>query len=98
MAAGLPVVAPRDGGPATYVANGSTGQLVDTSDAIALAAGIRAALQLATDPATGDRTRAVVQARFTLDRMARTLAAVYRIAAGASTLALPVDAGAERAA
>ncbi len=98
MAAGLPVVAPRNSGPATYVVNGSTGQLVDTSDAIALGAGVRAALQLATDPATGERTRAIVQARFTLDRMARTLAAVYRIAAGASTLALPVDAGAERAA
>jgi glycosyltransferase involved in cell wall biosynthesis len=93
MAAGLPVVAPLSGGPATYVEPGVTGALVDTNDPRAIAAGIDDALRLAADPRTGERTRAVVDARFTLSRMARTLAAVYRIAAGASTLALTVEEG-----
>jgi glycosyltransferase involved in cell wall biosynthesis len=93
MAAGLPVVAPLSGGPATYVEPGVTGALVDTTDPRAIAAGIDDALRLAADPRTGERTRTVVDARFTLNRMARTLAAVYRIAAGASTLALTVEEG-----
>ena len=93
LAAGLPVVAPLTGGPATYVEPGVTGALVDTTDPRAIAAGIHEVLHLAADPATGERTRGVVEERFTLDRMARTLAAVYRIAAGASTLALTVEEG-----
>ncbi len=93
MAAGLPVVAPLSGGPATYVEPGVTGALVDTTDPGAIAAGIHEALRLAEDAATGERTRSVVDARFTLNRMARTLAAVYRVASGASTLALPVEEG-----
>jgi glycosyltransferase involved in cell wall biosynthesis len=93
MAAGLPVVAPLTGGPATYIEPGVTGALVDTTDPRAIAAGIHEALHLAADPATGERTRSVVDARFTLSRMAHTLAAVYRIAAGASTLALTVEEG-----
>lgn len=92
MAAGLPVVAPNDGGPVTYVEDDVTGALVDTGDVRAIADGIHSALDLAADPLTAGRTRAVVDARFTLARMARTLAAVYRVAAAASTLALPVRA------
>jgi glycosyltransferase involved in cell wall biosynthesis len=95
MAAGLPVVAPQQGGPATYVEDGVTGRLVDTSDIGALAAAIGSALDLSTDPSVAARTRSVVEARFTLERMARTLAAIYRISAGASTLALAVR-GAEQ--
>jgi glycosyltransferase involved in cell wall biosynthesis len=93
MAAGLPVVAPLAGGPATYVEAGRTGTLVDTAHPRAIARGVREALDLARDPSTSQRTRAVVDARFTLGRMARTLAAVYRIAAGARTLTLPVEEG-----
>ena len=93
MAAGLPVVAPQTGGPATYVEPGVTGALVDTTDPRAIAAGIHEALRLAADAGTGQRTRSVVDARFTLSRMARTLAAVYRVAAGAGTLALTVEEG-----
>lgn len=93
MAAGLPVVAPLAGGPATYVEAGVSGSLVNTADPAAIADGIAVALGLARDPHTAERTREVVDSRFTLDRMARTLAAVYRIAAGARTLALPVDPG-----
>ncbi len=98
MAAGLPVVAPRNGGPSTYVADGSTGWLVDTTDVAALAGAIRASLQLAEDPEAARRTRAVVEKRFTLDRMARTLAAVYRSTAARSTRTLPGDVRVGRAA
>ena len=98
MAAGLPVVAPRNGGPPTYVADGRTGWLVDTTDVAALASAIRASLRLAEDPETARRTRDVVEKRFTLDRMARTLAAVYRSTAARSTRTLPGDARVGRAA
>jgi glycosyltransferase involved in cell wall biosynthesis len=91
MAAGLPVVAPQQGGPATYVEDGITGRLVDTADRKALATAIGSALDLSRDPAATQRSRSVVEERFTLERMARTLAAVYRVAAGATTLALPLQ-------
>jgi glycosyltransferase involved in cell wall biosynthesis len=93
MAAGLPVVAPVLGGPATYVEPGRTGALVDTTDAAAIASGVREALALAREPEIAVRSREVVERRFTLDRMARTLAAAYRRAAGVSSLALPVEEG-----
>ena len=91
MAAGLPVVVPRAGGPATYVEDTVTGMIVDTTDPAAIAAGSRRALRLARDPATKVRARNVVDERFTLDRMARTLAAVYRVAAGPRSLAAAVN-------
>lgn len=90
LAAGLPVTAPLVGGPGTYIEPGRTGTLVDTTDIPALAQAVRASLELAADPATADRTRRSVEDRYTVARMARTLAAIYRITAGASTLATPV--------
>jgi glycosyltransferase involved in cell wall biosynthesis len=91
MAAGLPVVAPLAGGPATYVEMGRTGMLVDTSDPAGIAAGLHRALQLAREPGTAARARAVVDERFTLERMARTLAGVYRFAAANRSLRQPVE-------
>ncbi len=91
MAAGLPVVAPSRGGPVTYVEQGRTGLVVDTTDVAVVGAATRSVLDLAREAETARRTRATVEERFTLERMSRTLAAVYRIAAGASGLALPVN-------
>jgi len=98
LAAGLPVTAPRAGGPATYVESGRTGILVDTTDTSALATAIGATLDLATDPDTAEGTRAIVEDRYTLERMAKTLAAVYRVTVGASTLSAPVAITTEAAA
>lgn len=48
MAAGLAVIAPDEGGPATVIADGETGRLFKSRDAASLAAAMRA---LAADPA-----------------------------------------------
>ena len=78
LAAGLPVVAPAAGGPATYVEDGVTGALVDTGTPAGVRDGLRRALELARDhhvrPA---RARALVEQRFTVQAMATALAGVY---------------------
>jgi glycosyltransferase involved in cell wall biosynthesis len=93
MAAGLPVVVPRAGGPATYVDDGMSGVIVDTTDPAAIARGMRACLALARRPETALSTRRAVESRFTLARMAQGLTAVYRIAVAGQTRSLPVAAG-----
>ena len=77
LAAGLPVVAPHGGGPATYVESGTTGVLVDTRMPSEVAAGMHAALDLAPVPGRRERALATVVERFTIEAMARTLGAVY---------------------
>ena len=80
MAAGLVVVAPGNGGPATYVTSGESGVLADTASPEALAAAVVAALDLAASPeadSTAERTMATVRDRFGIDTMAASLAGVY---------------------
>ncbi|QHC65380.1 glycosyltransferase [Rathayibacter sp. VKM Ac-2759] len=80
LAAGLVVVAPAAGGPATYVEDGVTGLLVDTSDTGALARAAGDALDLAGGPLAGaaaERGRAMVAERYTIQAMARALTGVY---------------------
>jgi glycosyltransferase involved in cell wall biosynthesis len=86
MAAGLLVVAPAGGGPATYIVQGDTGFLTRTSDPALLAAAMTDALDALESEAStsGERTRRsreTVAARFTIQAMAATLTDVY---AGAS--------------
>ncbi|MEV8272130.1 glycosyltransferase [Microbacterium sp. NPDC077184] len=89
MAAGLVVVAPDGGGPATYVLDGDTGFLTATWDSARLAEAASAALDRAADAAAdadGDlarRARRIVADRFTIQAMARALAPVYRGVAAA---------------
>ena len=93
MAAGLVVVAPGTGGPATYVTSGESGVLADTASAEALAAAVLSALDLAASPeadSTAERTMATVRDRFGVDRMAATLAGVYE------QVAAPAASGAGR--
>jgi glycosyltransferase involved in cell wall biosynthesis len=91
MAAGLVVVAPGTGGPATYVTSGETGVLADTGSQDALAVAIGEALDLAVVPGadeTSARAMSTVRDRFGIDTMARSLAEVYeQVATGRHTAA-----------
>lgn len=80
MAAGLVVVAPDGGGPATYVAHERTGMLTATWDRGQLEAAVRAALEVAAvaDPSRVDEARALVRDKFTIQAMAAALGPVYR--------------------
>lgn len=87
MAAGLAVVAPDGGGPATYVEEGVTGFLINTGDRGALARAVLAAFDLAQSPfgpEYADRARAMVASSFTIEAMADTLTGVYRDVARSS--------------
>ncbi len=81
LAAGLPVVAPKAGGPATYVEDGRTGRLVDTVDIGQLTRGIHDALDLALVPHRAERAMATIRAKYDIRVMARMLTKVYARAA-----------------
>jgi len=82
LAAGLVVVAPDGGGPATYIDDGVTGFLVDTRSPLSVGAGMTAAFELLGEPGEADRValaRDLVADRFTIEAMAGTLAGVYTV-------------------
>lgn len=80
MAAGLIVVAPNSGGPASYIDHGYTGFLTNTQDPEQLKASITEALRCAFEERTNQRAddaRQVVEANFTIGTMADELSRVY---------------------
>jgi glycosyltransferase involved in cell wall biosynthesis len=84
MAAGLPVIAPDEGGPATLISDGETGRLFRSRDVDSLAAAMRT---LAEDPAERER----------LGRAARLIVADYHPDAVAAQLQLVYERVAPRA-
>ncbi len=77
MATGLAVVAPNAGGPATYVQEGLTGSLADTSSIEDVRAALRRATAARTDEPRARRTSNLVRSSYTIETMAASLAGVY---------------------
>jgi glycosyltransferase involved in cell wall biosynthesis len=84
LAAGLVVVAPDAGGPATYIDDRVTGVLVDTGTPGGVLRGMKAALEIASRDSTArvHAARALVAERFTVQGMAAALDPVYARVAG----------------
>ena len=61
LAAGLSVVGPDRGGPATYIEDGHSGFLADTTDLESLRRGLARAAAARLDPARAARARALVR-------------------------------------
>ena len=79
MAAGNALVASRAGAAGLVVEDGVTGVLVPAGDAAALAAGLEPLMRDVTSAVTmGERGRARVLEKFSLDAEAAAIAAVYR--------------------
>ena len=80
LAAGAAVVVPCRGGPQTYVADGDTGVVCDTSSVTQLHDGVVRARTLVEVPGRADRARDMVRTSLSIERMAEALAGVYRSA------------------
>ena len=77
LAAGMVVVAPQRGGPRTYIDDGISGVLCDTSRVPALAAAIERAATLANDRGRIECSRAFVRAELSIETMAQRLTDIY---------------------
>lgn len=77
LAVGLTVVAPQTGGPATYIRDGVTGILADTTSIDDLRRGLDSASALRNDQARAATAAALVRSRFSVDAMAAELTSVY---------------------
>ena len=87
LGGGLPVVAPNRGGPPTYVEDGRTGFLADTTDLESLRTALRGAASTRLDATRAERARALVRERFTVEAMADRLVSLYaHVTSRATTL------------
>ena len=77
MATGIAVVAPATGGPSTYVTEGLTGSLADTSSIGNVRAALRRAFATRSDEVRARRAAHLVRSTYTVEAMAASLAAVY---------------------
>ena len=77
MATGLAVVAPNAGGPATYLHEGLTGSLADTSSVTDVRAALQRAAAARTDEQRARRAADLVRSRYTIEAMASSLVGVY---------------------
>lgn len=77
LAAGLPVIAPSNGGPATYVEHGYTGYLVDTADVERIRDGIRWAEDVRLSQIRADAATRTIRSRYSLRAMADQLVGLY---------------------
>ena len=77
MATGLAVVAPNAGGPVTYLREGLTGSLADTSSVTDVQGALRRAAAARADEPRARRTADLVRSRYTIEAMAASLADVY---------------------
>ena len=77
MATGLSVVAPNAGGPATFVEEGLTGSLADTSSVENVREALRRAVVARADEPRARRTANLVRSRYTIEAMAASLAGLY---------------------
>jgi len=77
MATGLAIVAPNAGGPATYVQEGLTGSLADTSSIADVKDALRRSTAARADEWRALRTSNLVRSRYTIEAMAASLADVY---------------------
>ncbi len=94
LGAGLVVVAPRAGGPATYIDDGWTGVLVDGTSIDAIRAGIHRARGLAAAPGRAEAARARVLGEMTIERMATRLDDLYQRALVTGPVGAAAPAGA----
>ncbi len=78
LAAGLPVVAPRNGGPATYVEDGFTGYLADTMDIDSIREGMRWADRARHSRLRAEAARKKIRTKYSLEAMANGLVELYR--------------------
>ncbi len=77
LGVGLAVVAPRTGGPGTYVQDGATGFLVDTTSVTALRDGLTGAVAVRHDELRARSAAELVRRDYSVDTMAAKLAALY---------------------
>jgi glycosyltransferase involved in cell wall biosynthesis len=77
MASGLSVLGPDAGGPPTYIEDGITGVLTDTSTVSGVREGLHRAAASRTDPDRAARATAAVREHHTIEAMARGLVDLY---------------------